>query len=424
VEQLDDRVRAFGWAWDNHAQRLRADLELEIEDLERWPTLSPGERKRWQIAAALEARPDLLLLDEPTNHLDARARAMLTRALTRFGGIGLVVSHDRELLDALTQRTLWLDGGVVKVFDHAYSSARELREAELETQAQRAELARRTLDRTRRQLADRRRANADAVRSKRSKTRMKSRLDHDGRSSGAKARATKAEAALARDVKAMMTRVSRAESVASQTRPVTRLGRSLHWDHERPQRNPLIALQIDTVEVGGRVLFANVAITLRPDHRVHLRGDNGAGKSTLLALLRDAAGWPRDRLLYLPQELDEPGVAQLFDTLRTTPADERGRWLQLAAALGLDPDVALTTPSPSPGEARKLLLARGLAQQVWCLLLDEPTNHLDLPSVERLEAALADYPGAMVLVSHDAQFAARCTDRAWQLEAGGLDTAV
>src|SRR5512138_1599320 len=101
---------------DAGAVRLRAALRLDPRDLARWDTLSPGERKRWQIGAALARDPDVLLLDEPTNHADADARAVLLGALRRFRGVGVVVSHDRELLDALTANTLRLVAGEARLW--------------------------------------------------------------------------------------------------------------------------------------------------------------------------------------------------------------------------------------------------------------------------------------------------------------------
>ncbi|HEY8429151.1 MAG TPA: ATP-binding cassette domain-containing protein, partial [Sandaracinaceae bacterium] len=117
-------VLSFAWSWQGTAPRLRARFGLDPDALDRWATLSPGERQRWQIAAALDLEPDVLLLDEPTNHLDARARDLLASMLGAFSGIGLVVAHDRAFLDALATRTLWIEGGRAASYSGGYSEAR------------------------------------------------------------------------------------------------------------------------------------------------------------------------------------------------------------------------------------------------------------------------------------------------------------
>ena len=101
---------------------------------------------------------------------------------------------------------------------------------------------------------------------------------------------------------------------------------------------------------------------------------------------------------------------------RALPPGERGQVRALGAALGVDPGRLLATSRPSPGEARKLLVALGLGRHAWITVLDEPTNHLDLPSLERLEEALAGYPGALLLVTHDEAFARRLARVRWRIE--------
>jgi ATPase subunit of ABC transporter with duplicated ATPase domains len=144
---------------------------------------------------------------------------------------------------------------------------------------------------------------------------------------------------------------------------------------------------------------------------LRIAGANGSGKTTLIRRVLEynlkVNSVPQEKLFYLPQETTEADTQNLLAEVRKLPSDVRGRVCGLLAALGA-PESILHHQTLSPGEVRKLALALGMGRLVWALILDEPTNHLDLPSVERLEEALANFPGAILLVSHDEEFVRRC----------------
>jgi ATPase subunit of ABC transporter with duplicated ATPase domains len=153
---------------------------------------------------------------------------------------------------------------------------------------------------------------------------------------------------------------------------------------------------------------------------VALTGPNGAGKSTLVRHLLDRIDLPAGRRTHLAQEIGRAEARRILARVRALDRKRLGAVMTVVGSLGSDPGRLLDTPEPSPGELRKLLLALGLAAEPWLIVMDEPTNHLDLPSIECLEDALSEYPGALVLVSHDRPFLDRLTNRAWRIEAGTL----
>ncbi len=419
VEQLDKSIMVFSNALDGVSQRVRGELRLEPEELARWSTLSPGERKRWQVGAALAQEPEVLLLDEPTNHLDAEAKGLLRRALREFGGIGLLVSHDRDFLDGLTNRTLRCFAGRIGAYRGAYSTARSTWEREdRERDAAWDKLRGKERGLERRLQSTREKRSQEA--SKRRSARGSSSGVHAASSSFSSFRRRSPAISIARDMRVLHNAVNRVEGERSKFQFDRELGRGLFVDFQTSSVPVILALQTRSLRAGDHELLRDVDVQLRRESRVRLTGPNGAGKTTLLEALLASGPAPAERRLYLPQGPDEGRETKLVEELHAMGPEERGRLLTAVASLGADPEHLLSSRRLSPGEARKLLLAMGLGRRVQTLILDEPTNHMDLPSIERLETTLAAYPGALLLVSHDERFARACTDTQWAIEAGAL----
>lgn len=405
----------FFAADDKLAFVLRGQLGLDDAWPSRWSTLSHGERKRAQLACALWRQPDVLALDEPTNHVDAAGRALILQALRAFNGVGLLVSHDRELLDALCTQCLMLTPPNAVLRPGNYSAASG--QARLEHAAARHEREERRRELKRlKQEATRRRAAADAADARRSKRGIAAK-DHDAKARIDLARVTGKDGQAGRRLSQLAGRMRQAQEAASAAHvPFIRdTGMTLPGD--RARRSQLVRIAAGELPLGpGRTLHLPELLVL-PDDRIGVSGPNGAGKSTLIGYLMSQLSLPPETVVYIPQEVTADAARELLGTIRATSPADRGRLLTYVGALGSDPRRLLDSETPSPGEVRKLLLALGMLRTPHLIVMDEPTNHLDLPSVECFETALRECGAALVLVSHDMRLLDALTPTRWMIAA-------
>ena len=418
VEELTPAIARFAQSRDRQASRLIGELALHPNEIARWPTLSPGERKRWQVGAALWSDPDVLMLDEPTDHLDSEARDFLLAGLKRFRGIGIVVSHDRAMLDALCACTIRVDRGTARMWRGSYSEAKRSWEAEAheyQVGHERMKHEHRTMLR---RLADKRRMVSLAQDKVHAFNRRKKASNHE------KTPMVRDVASHARrEVHLLRAKSERLEEHLAGFVFSKEKGRSLFVNYVDAPQSRVLSIDAEVIRAGDREILRDVHLSVHRGEKTRVAGPNGVGKTTLLKALLRSARIAQSRLLYLPQELLAEDGAALLDEIRGLNESDRARVLTLAAALGVDPERILASQSPSPGEARKLKLAFGLGTQVWAMVLDEPTNHLDIPAIERLEAALAEYPGALLMVTHDDALASHCTSIEWRIKDGLITAA-
>ena len=353
---------------------------------------SGGWRMRVALATALFAAPDLLLLDEPTNHLDLEATLWLETWLARFPGAVLLVSHDRVLLDRAVQAIAFLDRGRITVTPGGFDEFVRIRTEHAMQQVRAAE----------RVAAER--------------AHIQSFIDRF------RYKASKARQAQSR-IKALA-RLPQIETVieAAPTR----------FDFPEPARIAPPILTLDRVAVGydGTPVLRHVSLAIDMDDRIALLGANGNGKSTLAKLLADRlaplAGeirrGPKLRVGYFAQhqtdelvEADNPIDHMTRALPRASPPQVRAQ----LARFGLDADRAETpVANLSGGEKARLLLSLATREAPQLLILDEPTNHLDIDAREALVKALADFQGAVLLITHDPHLVELIAERLWLVADG------
>lgn len=403
----------FLQADDADACELRGRLDITPDWELRWATLSHGERKRAQIAVALWQSPAVLAIDEPTNHIDLAARRLLAEALHTFRGTGLLVSHDRELLDALCGQCLFVEPPQAILRPGGYTTAAAQARLEEESQQKARAQVKRTLGTLQTEAATRQHeaAMADKKRSKRKLARG----DSDGRGKINLAIFTGKDGRAGRLANQLDGRLRQAQTSLDehQVKKSYRLGFWLPGACSK--RDYLFHLPAGALALGDERTLTFPELVMGPRDRIALTGANGAGKSSLVRHLLERLNLPEDKVVYLPQEIVAATARTMMAELRGLSDEAYGRIMTIVSGLGSRPYRLMESDEPSPGEIRKILLALGVVREPHLIIMDEPTNHLDLPAIECLESALEDCPCGLLLVSHDLRFLHRLATTRWHI---------
>ncbi len=396
-DALCNRFQAGGgYSMDVEVDKICNGLGIPSEQrTQSFDSLSGGEKTRVNLARLLLEKTDILLLDEPTNHLDLRSVEWLEGYINSFKGTVLAISHDRYFLDRIAQRVIEITDGHAEFYSGNYSFYIDEKQARFNLQLKKYEQEQAKL----KQLGY-------------TVERMKG-WGINNRT-------------LYRRAMSIQHRMERIEKTKRPTKEKTMKATFGEKDFSG---DVVFKMKSVAKGYGERVLFSNVELTVEGGERIAILGDNGTGKTTFIKCLlgeEDCQGkiqfGPTVKWGYLPQTIhfDHP-ERSLYDTMlyekNCTPQVARDR---LGAFLFQGEDVFKSVGTLSGGEQSRLRLCMLMDEKINLLILDEPTNHLDIASREWIEAAIEEFEGVLLFVSHDRYFIEKFAERIWLLEDGAI----
>ena len=396
LREYDEAANRFqsggGYDMDVEVDKICNGLGITAEQrAQLFDSLSGGEKTRVNLARLLLEKTDILLLDEPTNHLDLRSVEWLEGYIKAFKGTVLAISHDRYFIDQIAQRVIEITDGHAEFYSGNYSFYMDEKQARFDLQMKHYEQEQAKL----KQLGY-------------TVERMKG--------WGINNRTLYRRA---------MSIQHRMERIKKTQRPKTEKTMKASFGEKDFSGDVVFKMKNVAKAFGERTLFKDVELTVEGGERIALLGDNGTGKSTFIKCLlgdEDCQGkiqfGPTVKWGYLPQIIKFAHPERtLYDTMlyekNCTPQTARDR---LGQFLFQGEDVFKTVGNLSGGEQSRLRLCMLMDEKINLLILDEPTNHLDIASREWVEAAIEEFEGVLLFVSHDRYFIEKFAERIWLLE--------
>ena len=385
-----------GYDMDVEVDKICNGLGISSEQRgQEFASLSGGEKTRVNLARLLLEKTDILLLDEPTNHLDLRSVEWLEQYINAFKGTVLTISHDRYFIDQVADRVIEIADGHAEFYSGNYSFYMDEKQARFDLQMKQYEQEQAKLKQLGYTLE---RMKGWGINNRTLYRRAMS-IQH------------------------RMERIHRTE------KPKKERTMKASFGEKDFSGDIVFKMKGVSKSFGDRVLFSDINLSVEGGERIALLGDNGTGKTTFIKCLlgeEDCQGkiqfGPTVKFGYLPQiiHFDHP-ERSLYDTMlyekNCTPQTARDR---LGAFLFQGEDVFKQVGNLSGGEQSRLRLCMLMDEKINLLILDEPTNHLDIASREWVEAAIEEFEGVLLFVSHDRYFIEKFAERIWLLEDGAI----
>ena len=400
LREYDNLTNRFqsggGYEMDVEVDKICNGLGITADQRKQeFDSLSGGEKTRMNLARLLLEKTDILLLDEPTNHLDLNSVEWLENYIKAFKGTVVAISHDRWFIDSIAQRVIEIVDGHAEFYSGNYSFYMDEKQARFDLQMKQYEQEQAKL----KQLGF-------------TVERMKG--------WGINNRTLYRRA---------MSIQHRMERIKKTEKPKTEKKMKASFGEKDFSGDVVFKTKNLGKAFGERVLFSDVNLNVEGGERIAILGDNGTGKTTFIKCLlgdEDCAGkiqyGPTVKAGYLPQIIHFPHPERtLYDTMlyekNCSPQVARDR---LGQFMFQGEDVFKTVGTLSGGEQSRLRLCMLMDEKINLLILDEPTNHLDIASREWVEAAIEEFEGVLLFVSHDRYFIEKFAERIWLLEDGGI----